>query len=657
MKNPTKLLLSPFIFVVLGIGFFVPNFATADHTTTHTIEQLQARIEQLQAQIRVLQQQTTSTNSVNPANSQPEPQPSSVPLVCPEFSRTLYRGVSDANTGGEVTKLQKVLTADPTVYPEGLVTGYYGSLTEKAVQRWQAKQGIVSSGSATVNGYGVVGPQTRARMIVACPTLPPLPVNAGYLQIEPSSASVAIGESKSFQAFYQPPMLKCPEGFACPQVMPARYPVVAEWTSSNPDIASIDIIGSCAAIGCPTPTNVLIKGVSSGTAEIKASYKSPYGGGGTDGREIMYLTTVTATAKVTVGSVSSVPSITSIQPIYGPVGTQVTLTVSGLTQTPSPLPGSGVSVLLNTIIFGSARINNIASSDGRTLTFNVPFGYGCEGSTYPYPCDPVPVNPGTYNISVSNANGTSNSVSFTVTRGTTQSSIQVLSPNGGETWIKGTTQTIKWQDNTPIVISTCPVGSYCPVERARTYDIKLVPYYPPCTGNICPRYVILGPYTIANGVYGSSYSWLVGKILDTYGIGDSAPGSSYTIQVCQTGSKTCDSSDSFFKIVSGGTSANNSPVINSIPAIPVSINVGQSVLFSWGATDADGDNLAWGVSWADGIEVAGACQSPNPQNRQGWTYNTSHAWSNPGTYTVKATANDCRGGNDEHSFTVSVQTN
>jgi len=537
MNKQIKLFAVLFIVVVLGVSLFATNPVSAQ-TNEQIIQQLQAQIEQLKAQITALQRQL---GGVIPG--EPEPVPTTVPVSseCPEFSQRLYPGVSDASAGGEVTILQKMLANDPSVYPEKLITGYYGPLTEKAVQRWQTKQGVVSSGSPVTTGYGVVGPQTRAQIIIACPTPAPRPIppsiNAGYLQIEPSAASIAVGEKKDFQAFYQPPMPKCDTpGIACPQVMPARFPVEAEWTSSNSGIAAVSYkegpaLQSIPIIRTYDRKTAVVSGISNGTADIKAAYKSPSG------------TVLTATAKVTVGSVSSAPSIT------------------------------------------------------------------------------------------------------------------VLSPNGGETWTKGTTQTIKWQDNTPIPPPPpCQVGvpCYAPLPVPRAYDIKLVTYYPSCTGTICPSYPYRVPYTIASSVYGSQYSWSVSKILDTYGTGGVAPDGSYTVQVCQIGSSTCDSSDSYFKIISGGTSTNNPPVINGIPAIPVNVRVGQSVSSSWGATDADGDNLSWGVSWGDGIGVAGACQSSNPQNKQGWTFNESHAWSSPGTYTVTATANDCRGGSNERSFVISV---
>ena len=67
-------------------------------------------------------------------------------------------------SGAQVSTLQTFLAADTTVYPEGLVTGYYGALTVAAVQRYQCKNGIVCSGTAASTGYGNVGPATLAKI-------------------------------------------------------------------------------------------------------------------------------------------------------------------------------------------------------------------------------------------------------------------------------------------------------------------------------------------------------------------------------------------------------------------------------------------------------------------------------------------------------------
>lgn len=61
--------------------------------------------------------------------------------------------------GDDVKKLQKILAQDKSVYPEGLITGYFGPMTLSAVKKFQVKYGIAKPGD---DGYGHVGPKTRA---------------------------------------------------------------------------------------------------------------------------------------------------------------------------------------------------------------------------------------------------------------------------------------------------------------------------------------------------------------------------------------------------------------------------------------------------------------------------------------------------------------
>ncbi|MEK7192632.1 MAG: fibronectin type III domain-containing protein [Patescibacteria group bacterium] len=73
----------------------------------------------------------------------------------------LYRSLDQCDSGTDVSELQTYLASDTTIYPSGLVTGYYGSLTRGGVERFQTRYGIVSSGSPATTGYGRVGPVTR----------------------------------------------------------------------------------------------------------------------------------------------------------------------------------------------------------------------------------------------------------------------------------------------------------------------------------------------------------------------------------------------------------------------------------------------------------------------------------------------------------------
>lgn len=74
----------------------------------------------------------------------------------------LKRGLDVGSTGADVKALQEALASMTDIYPEGTVSGFYGSLTKAAVGRFQMKYGLVFS--ANDPGYGYVGPKTRAKL-------------------------------------------------------------------------------------------------------------------------------------------------------------------------------------------------------------------------------------------------------------------------------------------------------------------------------------------------------------------------------------------------------------------------------------------------------------------------------------------------------------
>ena len=107
--------------------------------------------------------------------------------------------------------------------------------------------------------------------------------------------------------------------------------------------------------------------------------------------------------------------------------------------------------------------------------------------------------------------------------------------------------------------------------------------------------------------------------------------------------------------VGSTTTTNHNPVLGLI-AVPTSIQVGQSVNFNFSATDADNDDLGWSLSWGDNTPIIGStCSSSgNKQTGAGWTWNGNHTWNTAGTYNVKVSVSDCRGGTADTSFSVNV---
>lgn len=59
---------------------------------------------------------------------------------------TVGRTLAFGSIGDDVKALQAVLAADAEVYPEGLITGYFGNLTRNALYRFQAKNSLAVTG-------------------------------------------------------------------------------------------------------------------------------------------------------------------------------------------------------------------------------------------------------------------------------------------------------------------------------------------------------------------------------------------------------------------------------------------------------------------------------------------------------------------------------
>lgn len=103
------------------------------------IAQLTKQIQDLQNQILALQQKAQEINVQRQTQV-----------------AELVKNLSQGSSGSDVKVLQALLAADPIIYPEGLITGYYGFLTSKAVRKFQEKHDIEQ--------VGVVGPKTLKKL-------------------------------------------------------------------------------------------------------------------------------------------------------------------------------------------------------------------------------------------------------------------------------------------------------------------------------------------------------------------------------------------------------------------------------------------------------------------------------------------------------------
>lgn len=150
--------------------------------------ELQAQIADLLARVTLLQQGAAQQSSVPQGAGVPS---GSAVSQCIALTRALKRGAS----GDDVSRLQAYLAQDTSVYPEQLITGFYGSLTELAVQRYQCKHGIVCEGTPATTGYGSVGPRTMAHISSQCTGAPTGTSSAnvgGFIKVTPTSGAAPL---------------------------------------------------------------------------------------------------------------------------------------------------------------------------------------------------------------------------------------------------------------------------------------------------------------------------------------------------------------------------------------------------------------------------------------------------------------------------------
>jgi hypothetical protein len=95
------------------------------------------------------------------------------------------------------------------------------------------------------------------------------------------------------------------------------------------------------------------------------------------------------------------PHLTRLTPSSGSLASGQIITVE--------VVGERLTAVGNTTFFGSIKLGDLPSPDGRTIRFAVPQTVPSRGEV-----PPMAMQPGTYAVYVVNANGTSDSLKFTV---------------------------------------------------------------------------------------------------------------------------------------------------------------------------------------------------------------------------------------------------
>jgi hypothetical protein len=202
----------------------------------------------------------------------------------------------------------------------------------------------------------------------------------------------------------------------------------------------------------------------------------------------------------------SILSIARITPDFGPVGTQVTVTGVGFTAT-----GNRVKLFSSASPEHSGVTADVASADGKTLVFTI--GGLCPPCVFASPPCELPclvLNPGQYDISVTNAKGTSNSLKFLVS--SPSGPIGFWGVQGFSVEVTDTQVIVSgacFEGQIPQTLTTDTMGNF---ELAGTITLMIGPgllarpatYQGTISGNMMTFTIMegsstLGPYTVTFG--------------------------------------------------------------------------------------------------------------------------------------------------------------
>ncbi len=120
-----KQYLAGIFLVALAMVAVVPTQAKAE-TQTSNVSSLFEMMQSLMKQVEALQKQLAALKG--------------------QINEELKDGLKEGVTDEDVKKIQELLATDPTIYPKGLVSGYYGPLTTDAIKALQKRNGLDDTG-------------------------------------------------------------------------------------------------------------------------------------------------------------------------------------------------------------------------------------------------------------------------------------------------------------------------------------------------------------------------------------------------------------------------------------------------------------------------------------------------------------------------------
>lgn len=295
-------------------------------------------------------------------------------------------------TGDAVRELQQFLKQFPDIYPEGLETGTFGPATERAIKKLQKRLGLEETGT--------VGPKTGQK-IAEFELAMDRKAHPKISGIAPDQISIGTTVTLSGRGFTLEN-----------NSLMVKGRIILKDITSDDGVTLTFVVPP--AIPCASDTSCPIKIVNKNGISNAKPFKLV---------EVFHPEEPPVEEPLPPPPPPPGPQISSISPGFGLIGSEVIIN------------GSGFTVTGNAINFGETKniITGLSPSASSTLKFNIPNIPSCQ-----------PVS--SCGVSVTNVNGTSNSVSLTVVQHVTP--VAVTSPNGGEILIQGSDSALHWSGGT-----------------------------------------------------------------------------------------------------------------------------------------------------------------------------------------------------------------
>ncbi len=344
----------------ITIFFITPIFSFAQNIDQESlIKQLLKQVQDLVKQIQDLQQQVSSIQSE--FSNQPEIASSTAPkeAMPPKLTRNLYRG----SYGNDVRELQKFLSQDKKIYPERLITGYFGPLTEKALKKWQEKNGIKPAGivgSKTIAKFQEIGKGMVQNLIEQ---------DVGTFGIIPPGLLIAPGIQKKIEIYATTTPIVATSTLIVATTTLSLATTTISGTGINSAITATTTT-TASSTSAATATNSASAAATATTATQAASSIST--------TQSIPSTATTATtvsstsATTTVATASSTPTTDITPPTISNIQTtNITETSATITWTTDELSYSKVSYAISSLVSATTTFNIIDSNNTTSHIINL----------------------------------------------------------------------------------------------------------------------------------------------------------------------------------------------------------------------------------------------------------------------------------------------